>query len=305
MAPTPSTSPYNDTDADIILRSNGGVDFRAHKLILSKASSFFEDMFKLPQNEKMKAEGIQVITMEEDQHTVRLVLDFCYPVAEPMFSPSEMEAVVQLLRALDKYHIQGGMKRTERQLRVFAPTHPLRVYAVACRYGMNETAEIAARHSLQAPLWPSIAQTKIPEFSLITADCLQTLLQYHQRCGVAAASLVDDLKWIIDPNFTWFQCKSCSPASGGPVRIKNGSMTYHPRSWWLKYMKDVQKELYNRPIGSVVLDADIISASVAVPIRVCDTCRATCVGDMLKFCTFFAKKLDETTSRVPLQLELK
>ena len=38
-------APFADTDADIILRSSDNVDFRAHRLFLSKASPVFADMF--------------------------------------------------------------------------------------------------------------------------------------------------------------------------------------------------------------------------------------------------------------------
>ena len=41
-------SPFDDPDADIVIRSAEGISFRLYKVILSKASSVFRDMFTLP-----------------------------------------------------------------------------------------------------------------------------------------------------------------------------------------------------------------------------------------------------------------
>ncbi|EIM87829.1 uncharacterized protein STEHIDRAFT_55219, partial [Stereum hirsutum FP-91666 SS1] len=42
-------SPFDDDDADLILRSSDSVDFPVHQAFLSKASSFFKLMLSLPQ----------------------------------------------------------------------------------------------------------------------------------------------------------------------------------------------------------------------------------------------------------------
>ena len=41
------TDPFDDPNADVILRSRDNVDFRTFKLMLSLASEFFKDMFSL------------------------------------------------------------------------------------------------------------------------------------------------------------------------------------------------------------------------------------------------------------------
>ncbi|KAI0305826.1 hypothetical protein B0F90DRAFT_1609499, partial [Multifurca ochricompacta] len=40
--------PFDDADADIILRSADNFDFRVYRVILSKASPVFRDMFTFP-----------------------------------------------------------------------------------------------------------------------------------------------------------------------------------------------------------------------------------------------------------------
>ncbi|OBZ74922.1 hypothetical protein A0H81_05181 [Grifola frondosa] len=45
----PASSPFDRADADIILRSSDGVDFRAHKTLLALSSPLFDGMFNVPQ----------------------------------------------------------------------------------------------------------------------------------------------------------------------------------------------------------------------------------------------------------------
>ncbi|KAF8273062.1 hypothetical protein EI94DRAFT_1564704 [Lactarius quietus] len=41
--------PFDDADADIILRSSDQVDFHVYRVLLSKSSPFFKSIFSLPQ----------------------------------------------------------------------------------------------------------------------------------------------------------------------------------------------------------------------------------------------------------------
>lgn len=41
-------TPFDDADADVILRSCDGVDFRLYKNVIAKASTVFREMFSLP-----------------------------------------------------------------------------------------------------------------------------------------------------------------------------------------------------------------------------------------------------------------
>jgi hypothetical protein len=47
--PRQAAHPFNKANADAILRTRDGVDFRVHTAILAEASAFFADMFALPQ----------------------------------------------------------------------------------------------------------------------------------------------------------------------------------------------------------------------------------------------------------------
>ena len=64
----PIRSPFDDPDADIVIRSAEGISFRLYKVILSKASSVFRDMFTLPDGQSHR--GPQTVDVSEDADTL-------------------------------------------------------------------------------------------------------------------------------------------------------------------------------------------------------------------------------------------
>lgn len=70
-------APFDDADADVILRSADGADFRLYKVILAKASPFFRGMFTLPDSHPPGEP--QVVTMTEDADTLSNLLRLRYP----------------------------------------------------------------------------------------------------------------------------------------------------------------------------------------------------------------------------------
>ena len=54
---TYASSPFNDADADVILRSSDNVYFKVFKLLLSMGSPLFKDMFSLPQSASASEDG--------------------------------------------------------------------------------------------------------------------------------------------------------------------------------------------------------------------------------------------------------
>jgi len=74
---TDANAPFDNPDADVIIRSSDNVDFRVFKLVLSLASPFFTVMFGLPQgpagsiNEKQETRnGIPVIQVTENSQVM-------------------------------------------------------------------------------------------------------------------------------------------------------------------------------------------------------------------------------------------
>ena len=112
--------PFDDADADVILRSSDGVDFRVYKVILSKASLFFKDMFTLPppspdSQDDYKddyKDGAPIITLSEDSASLDLLLRFCYPVEDPTLSTIEdVETVMEIGRKYDIDFLTNAAKK--------------------------------------------------------------------------------------------------------------------------------------------------------------------------------------------------
>ncbi|THH15192.1 hypothetical protein EW146_g5241 [Bondarzewia mesenterica] len=199
MAPKPTrpaAPPFDDPGADIILRSSDDVDFRVHKLILSLWSPFFKDMFSLPQPsptaiDNTTAGEIPVIPVTEDAETLDFMLRSIYPVRSPKIKKlSDLRFVFEASR---KYQIETFDGVAEESLMGAVEQDPVSVYALACRFGLNEIASKAAPYTLNRPL---------SEFS----DCLQyisgedywRLMKYRHGCAVAAREVVKTQSWFTE-----------------------------------------------------------------------------------------------------------
>ncbi|EIN03879.1 hypothetical protein PUNSTDRAFT_19366, partial [Punctularia strigosozonata HHB-11173 SS5] len=102
----PAHHPFDDVNADVILRSSDNVDFRVHKLILSLSSPFFRDMFTLPQaplaDAKDDPTDRPVVHMMEDHVTLDDILRLCYPLTS-LTSIKNFDRVYSALSAGMKY----------------------------------------------------------------------------------------------------------------------------------------------------------------------------------------------------------
>lgn len=141
--------PFVGSDADVILRSSDGVEFQAHKLILSYASPVFRDMFQIGDASSSNAHTpackseLSIIDLTEPQHVLYHILHHCYPI--PHNTPTTLDDLVPLLTAAVKYDMQGVLSLLQYALRPLRKTQMLQVYAIACRFGFERLAQEAAQ----------------------------------------------------------------------------------------------------------------------------------------------------------------
>ena len=149
--PVTAGHPFNEATADIALCSDDDVVFKLHKVILILASDFFKDMLSLPQpstgdlgsSEDDYYDGLLLIKVSEQSDVLERLFRLCYPVDDP---PLETIDVVRAtLEAAMKYQMAEAVKITKRRLLALARHEPLRVYAVACCFGLEEEASAAAK----------------------------------------------------------------------------------------------------------------------------------------------------------------
>ncbi|KAF7965576.1 hypothetical protein HWV62_42842 [Athelia sp. TMB] len=185
--------PFDDDNADVILRSSDNIDFKVFKLLLSMGSPFFKDMFSLPQpagDGGDTRDGVPVIQVSETAKILRTLLVMCYPMdAVDQPALEKLEDVDMLLDAAIKYSIERAEKKAREML--VGPQHlkanALRVFAIACRHGLDKESRAAARATLSGPI-PKVDFG--PELEFLSAAKLLRLLKYHEDC-IAAMQVAD------------------------------------------------------------------------------------------------------------------
>ena len=137
---------FNAPGGDIILRTQGSPshDFRAHRAFLSYASPFFADMFSLPQpgSDGSGEAGLGVVDVTDPPRALVLILKLIYPCLPPDID--NLDLLVEALVVADKYNIESSRAKLRKELTKFTNEAPLRVYAIASRFGFDEEAEAAS-----------------------------------------------------------------------------------------------------------------------------------------------------------------
>jgi len=202
--PTPvvrdADAPFNDPEADIIIRSHDLVDFRVLKVFLKRASPIFHDMFGLPNPGKsskgtfsldinITKDGVPVVDVTEDSKTLARLLTLIYPLeAEDPMPLGVLKELHALIEAAHKYQMETVIKRLRRWLLqpIFLQREPVRVFAIACRYKMEEEARTAAQATLEMPI---LKFPYVEELEYLPSRMLFELLKYHRECEETMRSM--------------------------------------------------------------------------------------------------------------------
>ncbi|KAH9893451.1 hypothetical protein C8Q73DRAFT_533717 [Cubamyces lactineus] len=141
--PVEASAPFNQSSADIILRTSDHVLFRVHSQILAQASPLFADMFELPQPGRSSS-GPPIICISEDGETLDLLLRLLYPIPKKQLQMNSPERLVPALKAAQKYEMGLPLEAMSERLTAIVPREPLQVWAAACRSGLEDIAYQAA-----------------------------------------------------------------------------------------------------------------------------------------------------------------
>ncbi|EIN12471.1 hypothetical protein PUNSTDRAFT_118293 [Punctularia strigosozonata HHB-11173 SS5] len=240
-----------ESSSDIILRTSypEPTEFPAHRCILSIASGFWHDMFSLPQSSTEANTPRPIIDLSESTQTVERLLRLIYPVLDPPID--SLDAIVPVLEAAVKYDIPLVIEKMRKLLVTPAQVEsaPLRVFAIAERFGLEEEAKIASRHTLSVNLLDSPLSEDLKH---VTAYSYHQLLVLHRERAQAAQLLLD------------------RHVPGGDHCEKCG----HEKRWWVDYKKRAKEELAVRPTGNVVFEIKWTSKSVAACVG--------CAGNILR-----------------------
>jgi len=232
---SPSSEPiFGSPDADITLRSDDArpTDFRVHRCILRAGSPFFRTMFSLPQPECDSDERSPVLDVAESATVLDPLLRFLYPVPDPEVPTLDMLVLVMV--AASKYDMAAVMDRLRVLLvsPAFLETAPVRVFAIASRFDLEEEAKLASKHTLRvqvldAPLCEDLRH--------ISAYSYHRLLDLHRRRGDAAREA------LCGPD--GLRCAQCNGSQYNAIA---------PPKWWGEFARRAGEELRNRPTSDVI-----------------------------------------------------
>jgi hypothetical protein len=137
---------FSSLEGDVTLGAKGGTLFRVHSFTLKTTSGWFRTMFSLPQ-QGTPSPPIMIHLDEDVQILESLLRMVC---GLPIIRPDSYDTVDALLYATEKYDMPGPTSII-RHLIMTPPLteEPLRLYAVACRYGWTEEAKIASEGTLK------------------------------------------------------------------------------------------------------------------------------------------------------------
>ena len=254
-------------------------------------------MFTLPQSQDHAAtdevkDGLPVIVIAEDGETVEHLLQFCHPSCAPLLKDLRLIRIV--LGAAIKYDMQGVVQRVRRMLTAspFIEKEPLRVFAIAAHFNLDDDAALAARHTLHYPFFP---RNYVPELELIPAAALHYLQLYHFMCGKAAKAIATSTAWISLQSCIYFggECRGCGDEA---ITISN-SATIYVRYWWRVYMRNAGEALVERPCGATVMRSDVMGQALKNASE-CSSCREKAFAELKEFSELFAAEVESAVSRV-------
>jgi len=305
---TNTTQPFDNPNADVILRSLDNVDFRTFKLVLSLASDLFDTMFSLPSPSKEDSDqvfkdGLPVIQIEAESSDLRRLLLFCHPGKAP-----EICRLLEVQSLAMKYEMEEVARRIlkERICGVLDLIPPIMLDTIKQKAGQDDNILLAAGCAI---LFPTERHDVIVP-RLVTQSQFNALLRYHEKCGQAAQSVArpdyGHYNWASDAwiRKRWFsedhkhaEIRSCEKA--GTIYVGNVGGKFQTRRWWSDYMLTAWEELMERPSGSIVTSGQLFDEALRRG-SACSTCRPGLNTGLREFAALFAGEVDKAVKAVPL-----
>jgi len=332
--PRYAESPFDPASQtpDVILRSSDNVDFCVIKTFLAFSSpDVFAPMFTLPQaqHDIPSPSGLHIVPVAEDSKPLRILLLCCYPL-DLQDEANDIEDIARAVSAARKYAMDFAEKRIEKILLPNAlpvlDKNPLHVYAVACRYGLEELGRAAVRKTLEVP--PSHLSPS-PELKHITGMDMYQLTQCRHRCvqGIWRWYFLTRHCFLevtpygeLETPYVWFDERShdkhtpgepCSFVRTEVVRVDDWDYLNFPMdydddhytvlatTWWSTYFLALMKAIELCPSKRTVVKVSEEACYRALKAASsCTFCRLEAARHLDFFREDFAKNIDEIVTQV-------
>jgi len=285
-------APFDRQDADIVLRSQDGIDFRTFKAHLSSASDLFNHMFSTA-NEGEVVDGLPVVPFYDPSPILKALLCYCDPTVPTMTSRSSSVALVDIQKLAMKYEISVVAKEVYKN-RIKQD----RKLTIMRKIGQDEDMYLAAATILTCP---ENEAAEMVEVGLVSQEQFDSLLQYRDECrakaGLVAQPEHGHFKWM-SPRYKWVGYhegdRGCD--RGGTIFIGNISGKIMMRRWWWLYMQEARRRLEKQPWGTTVKTGDFFDQALKAGAR-CKVCAEGLDHDFREFVDIFAREVDSAVSR--------
>ena len=304
--------PFDDTDADTILRSVDELDFRVYRVILSKASPVFRDMFTFPhpgphKDDDDHKDGLPLVRLPESGMTLSMLLYAIYPVSPSHAPPpyttqgrgqddGALDTLTDAWLAADKYEVSGlrDALTTRLQTHPLMARQPLRMFGVAYYLRSQILLQTAATRTL--PLAPLTLEGLGRHVDLVPFIAVRHLVEYHRACGEAArdfALLKADEDGFAESFLPALLMQGSSVAGARAPRVckdprcQFGNLKVsRPRmetlEWWRKYMEAFSEKLNERPALSATAAMNACSDEwESLASKLCARCRGTAASALV------------------------
>ncbi|KIM90296.1 hypothetical protein PILCRDRAFT_812039 [Piloderma croceum F 1598] len=256
-------------------------------------------MFNLPQpaDTEKKEDALPVISVSESSRTLENFLRFCYPGGDPELD--DLSDIGDMLEVMSRYDVEEMERGVRKSLLtpIFLENEPLRVFAIAQRYHLEDETKLAAFYTLRRPQFKGYCA----ELECISAGPYYRLAEYGAKCRTAAARVatVPNFDWIAN-RFAWFACRENS-SPNTDFRISNSTIKMDRKHWWLTYMRAVSVALadvpwFNSPKISEEIDIAMNKALT------CDTCRRSIIAEMRTVNQLLAAEVQRVVTEVRLEV---
>ncbi|KAM5530306.1 hypothetical protein V8D89_016030 [Ganoderma adspersum] len=279
------------TDAppqDMTCRSADGIEFPAHRTVVSIASATLmakvSSVGSLPPEEGSPSEP-HVVQFEEGSVVLQAILELIYYSPADVALPTDPADLTAILVATEKYELHSAQPAVWSFWQTMASQNPLRAYCKAIRagheVGVKEAARCALNHVIEG--------VYVEELECTPALAYHRLLTYHERCRTAAttqlAKIIGSLKGPA-PNRVpyrvteWGHAAAMRPApkkttmssSGDPVAVSDGP-------WLLRHLRSLSCRVRERPgsampgLADLFMEATKVWSDGKVPRVWCEECQ--------------------------------
>ncbi|TFK53932.1 hypothetical protein OE88DRAFT_1654334 [Heliocybe sulcata] len=261
---------FSSEEADVVLGSKDDTTyFRLHSFTLKMASSWFRAMFTLPQQSQQTpvsatptpppshphTASSDVIRLDEDADTLEGL--FRMICGQPIPRLDSYDVIEPLLYAAEKYDMPGPISII--RALVMTPAlleEPLRLFAIACRYGWEDEARLASAQTLTLNIHEPQHR---PHLQKLGTDALLDLFSLHRERRERLRQRLNEAPFIDDRGPA--TCTACGY-----------SIDYHT---WRELKYKIIMEMDERPLGDQICTPGLIEWREA---RACWDARCTNVG---------------------------